>query len=109
MDENRKTDLKIYVNKNMIMADNYMEEEEEVPEIKEEKKEEVKKAEKVVLEEMKVEITEKEIESIKQGKTIDQNGTKILLNNNINKKLMLKIRKMRNYTEIWYGAQIMVC
>jgi len=101
MDENRKNDLKVYRNKDMIMADAYLEEEtfEEEPiqekNIEEKVVGEVKTKEKVVekpsIEELDIYLTEQEIEVIKKGVDVLKPGVKIMLKNDSNKKMMNKM------------------
>lgn len=93
MDENRKNDIKVYVNKDMIFANDYMEEKVEV--VEEPKKEEVKVEDKVVeevkLEEIEIYISETEIEQIKAGFDVTKPGIIILLQIDANKKFQDKV------------------
>ncbi len=92
MDENRKNDIKIYVNKDMIFANAYLVEEEEVVEEPTEKVKVVEKVEeKVQLEEIEVFLTEAEIEEIKAGKTIYKQGVQIILKSDSNRNLLNKV------------------
>ncbi|NOZ46601.1 MAG: hypothetical protein GXO79_07435 [Chlorobi bacterium] len=97
MDENRKNDLKIYVNKDMIFANSYLETEEETPE--ETKIDTVveEKQEPKTIEEIELFITEPEIESLKKGEIIEKQNVKILLQTDQNKNLIDKIENNYRY------------
>lgn len=91
MDEDRKNDIKVYVNKDMIFANAYMEEEV----VEEPQKEEVKVEEKVIeevkLEEIEIFLTEIEIVQIKAGFEVTKPEIVILLQTDTNKKYQDKV------------------